>query len=258
MTTYTTTYKQPQYAAEPQSHPFKSPFVWLSEGWNDMIRAPLASAVIGIVFTALCAAAYAAATAVPMFSATLLTTLLFTSPFIAASAYFIARQRELGQAQSLRVALRDVRSRAMSIGLFSMMSALVVAIWLRLTSIAFALYYGTLGFSAEEFAGTLTSGSQIPSILIFVAVAGAVLMFTLFAIGAIALPLIADRNQNVITAVGHGVQTLRHNVPTMVVWMLVLLALIVPALMSGLLLMPIVFPLLAYATWHSYRQLTNG
>jgi uncharacterized membrane protein len=44
----------------------------------------------------------------------------------------------------------------------------------------------------------------------------------------------------------------------MVVWMLVLLSLIVPALMSGLLLMPVVFPLLAYATWHSYRQLTDG
>jgi uncharacterized membrane protein len=255
MATYTTTYKRALHAANTQMHPLTRPFHWLSKAWNDMTHAPAASILIGLSFTLFCTAAYIAVSVFPMFSATVLTTLLFISPFIAASAYYLARQREQDQPQSLRVALREVRSRAMSIGLFSMLNALIVAVWLRLSSIAFALYYGTLGFSAENLARTWTSGSQIPSMLVFVTAASVVLAFTLFAVGAIALPLIADRNQNVITAVGRGIRTLRGNLPTMIIWMLVLLALIVPALMSSLLLMPIVFPLLAYATWHSYTQL---
>lgn len=256
MATNTTTYERSLRVADTQTQPLTRPLYWLMDGWNDVIRAPLASAIIGLGFSLLCAAAFIAASVFPMFAATVLTTLLFLSPFIAACGYFIARQHEESQAPSLRQALRDVRSRAMSIGLFSMFNALLVAIWLRLSSIAFALYYGTLGSSAEEVARAWTSGGEIPSLLLFVAVPGVVLAFTLFAIGAIALPLIADRNHNVITAVGRGMQTLRDNFSTMLVWMLVLLALILPALTFGLILMPVVFPLLAYATWHSYRQLT--
>ena len=256
MTTNTTTYERSLHVADAQTHPLAKPLYWLRNGWNDIVHAPLASAIIGLSFTLFCAAAFIAVSVFPMFVATVLTALLFVSPFIAATGYFIARQHEQRKAPSLREALRDVRNHAMSISLFSMFNALVVAIWLRLSSIAFALYYGTLGFSAEEVARTWTSGGEIPSMLLFIAMPGAILAFTLFAIGAIALPLIADRNHNVITAVGRGMQVLRANVSTMVVWMLVLLALIVPALTSGLILMPIVFPLLAYATWHSYRQLT--
>ena len=55
----------------------------------------------------------------------------------------------------------------------------------------------------------------------------------------------------------HGIRTLRHNALTMVVWMFTLAAIIALALMSSLLLMPVVFPLLAYATWHSYRHLAG-
>ncbi|MGB5716087.1 MAG: hypothetical protein WBN81_03235, partial [Gammaproteobacteria bacterium] len=52
-----------------------------------------------------------------------------------------------------------------------------------------------------------------------------------------------------------GLHTLRENSKTMLVWVTLLAVLIGIALASGLILMPLVFPLLAYATWHSYRQL---
>ena len=171
-----------------------------------------------------------------MFTVSLLTALLIVSPFIAATAYFVARQREHEHAPSLRAALHDVGSRALGIGMFSVLSALVVAAWLRLSSIVFALYYGTL---------------------VFITLAGVALAVTLFAIGAIALPSIVDRNQSVIPAMASGLRTLRRNPLTMVVWMLVLAAIIGLAFLSNLLLMPVVFPLLAYATWHSYRHLTS-
>jgi len=40
----------------------------------------------------------------------------------------------------------------------------------------------------------------------------------------------------------------------MLVWMLMIIALVTVSLLTGLALMPIVFPVLAYATWHSYRE----
>ncbi|MGB5456769.1 MAG: hypothetical protein WBO18_12485, partial [Gammaproteobacteria bacterium] len=58
--------------------------------------------------------------------------------------------------------------------------------------------------------------------------------------------------------VSNSIEVLKNNVTTMMVWMLLLIALITVALLSGLLLMPAIFPLLAYATWHSYRQLMSN
>ena len=259
MTTYNTTTCKPRVPiSNVQAPSVIGPFKWIREGWNDLTGAPLMSALLGGGFTLLCVAAYAAASALPMFAATILTVLLFVGPFIAATAYAIARQREQTAIPSMRVGISYVRSRELSIGLFSMLCALIVAAWVRLSSIAFALYYGTLGTNAAEVARAWTAGNDSPAVIIFIASTGVVLATVLFAVGALALPLIADRNFNVVSAVQRSLHTLRNYPLAMTIWALLILALIALALVSGLLLMPIVFPLLAFATWHSYRHLSGS
>jgi uncharacterized membrane protein len=212
---------------------------------------------IGLSFTVLCLATYSAATALPMFSISYLTLLLVASPFVAATAYFVARQHEHDLPAAIRSAVKEVRNRALSIGLFSLLTALMVAAWLRLSSIVFALYFGTLGFDQAQLARTWTAGFEFPAMLIFFGLAGIMFGLTLFAIGAIALPAIADRNDNLIDAVRTGLETLRANATTMVVWMTLIVSLVAIGLMSALVLMPVIFPVLAYATWHSYRDLCS-
>ena len=258
MATYSSTYRRELDPDQARIPPYTRPFHWLTLGWSDVKHAPLASLLIGLGFTLLCVAAYIAMVYMPMFTVALITVLLFVSPFIAASAYYIARQRELNLAPSFHDSLGEVRNHALSIALFSLLSALIVAAWLRLSSIVFALYYSTRSVSAAELARVWTSGGESPAMLMFIMLAGTALAFTLFATGAIALPLVADRNQNVITAIQYGIRTLRENLACMAVWMLVLLTIITLALLSNLILMPVIFPLLAYATWHSYRQLVAG
>lgn len=257
MTTYTTTFRQTTQSDNNQMTTVSSPVYWLRGGWNDLIAAPMISLLIGGSFTLLCAVAYAAIAAQPVLTTTVLALLLLISPFIAATAYFIAQQHEQKRAPSLHDALGDVRSRALSIGLFSILCTLILGAWVRVSSIAFALYYGTLGEGAAHLARTWTAGFDFPAMLVFLTLTGLVLALTLFAIGAIALPMIADQNSNVVTAVRKSFDTLSKNAATMMVWMVLLTAAIATALLSGLVLMPVVFPLLAYATWHSYRQLAG-
>jgi len=257
MTTYTTTYKQTTQSDNNQMTAVSSPVYWLHGGWNDLIAAPMISLLVGGSFTLLCAVAYTAVAAQPALTTTVLALLLLISPFIAATAYFIAQQHEQKRVPSLHVALGDVRKRALSIGLFSILCTLILGAWVRVSSIAFALYYGTLGEGAAQLARTWTAGFDFPTMLVFLTLTGLVLALALFAIGAIALPMIADQNSNVVTAVHKSFDTLSDNAAMMVVWVLFLTAAIATALVSGLVLMPVVFPLLAYATWHSYRQLTG-
>ncbi len=256
MTTYSSTYRHSMNANHNAAPSAASPFNWLRDGWSDFVDAPALSIMLGSVFTVLCVAAYAAAAALPVISGTLLSLLLLTSPFVAAAAYFVAQKREQGDDFTLPVILRSVRNRAAAIGLFALLSALIVGAWVRLSSIAFALYFGTLGDNAAQLAQSWTSGFGYPAMLVFMTAAGAVLGLTLFATGAIALPMIADRNCNVVTAVHSSLLTLRDNWATMLFWMAIVIIYVAVAIFSGLVLMPIVFPLLAYATWHSYRELT--
>ena len=257
MSTYTTTYKQTTQSDNNQLTTISSPVYWLHSGWNDLIAAPMTSLLVGGSFTLLCAVAYAVVAAQPVITTTVLALLLLISPFIAATAYFIAQQHEQKLAPSLHDALVDVRSRALSIGVFSILCTLILGAWVRVSSIVFALYYGALGEDAAQLARTWTTGFDFPAMLVFLTLTGLVLALTLFAIGAIALPLIADKNSNVVIAIQKSIDTLINNAAMMMVWILFLTAAIAMALMSGLILMPLVFPLLAYATWHSYRQLAG-
>jgi uncharacterized membrane protein len=255
MNTYNSTIRQTLTDNHEKATFGARPLRWLRAGWDDMVSSPANSLALGLGFTALCFAAYSAATNFPMFSITYLTLLLAASPFLATTAYFVARQIEQGAKPSLHDSVREMRNRALSIGLFSLLSALLVAAWVRLSSIAFALYFGTLGVDQAQLARTWTAGFEMPAMLIFVGTVGIVLGLTLFAVGAVALPYMADRNDNLINAVRTSLETLRANASTMAVWMVLIVALLALALVTDLLLMPVIFPLLAYATWHSYRDL---
>ena len=257
MANYNTTYDQNPTFDGHKTTAVARPFYWIRAGFSDLVGAPLLSILLGGSFTVLCAVAFGVVNTLPLFSVSVLAMLLIVSPFLAAAAYSVARQRDETLTPTLRVCLEDIRGRALGIGLFSILSALIVAAWIRLSGIVFALYYGSLGESTAHVARALTSGASLPSMVVFFTVALALLALTLFTIGAFALPIIADRNTNVINAAQRSVEILKSNMSTILVWMLLLAAFIAVALLSGLILMPVVFPLLSYATWHSYRQLSR-
>lgn len=257
MANYNTTYDQTSSSDSQRTTAAARPFYWIRAGLSDLASAPLLSILLGGSFTVLCVIALGVVNTLPMFSVSVLAMLLILSPFLAAAAYSVARQRDENLAPTLRTCLEDIRGRALGIGLFSILSALIVAAWTRLSGIVFALYYGAVGESTAHMARAWTSGTGIPSMLVFFTVALALLALTLFTIGAFALPIIADRNTNVINAAQRSVELLKGNTSSVLVWILLLAAFIAAALLSGLILMPVVFPLLAYATWHSYRQLSG-
>jgi len=258
MNTITTEYSQHMHTRQDSSVGATSPVIWLREGWNDFVASPTTSLLIGGAFTLLCLAAYAAISINPILSATTLALMLLASPFIAATAYSVARQQQQSSTASLRQAVYEMRMRALDIGLFAILSALIVGAWVRLSSIAFALFYGNLEVNAaSELARAWTAGFDYPTMLTFLLISGAVLGLTLFAIGAIALPMIAEKNSDIITAMGDSISRLSGHSLTMFVWISFIVGAVTLALLSGLALMPVIFPILAYASWHSYKHLSK-
>ena len=258
MNTITTEYRQHMHHRQDSPVGVTSPVIWLREGWNDFIASPMTSLLIGGAFTLLCLAAYGAISISPMLSATALALMLLASPYIAAIAYSVARQQQQTSSAHLRQAVYEMRMRALDIGLFSVLCTLIVGAWVRLSSIVFAIFYGSLEVNtAAELARVWTTGFDNPTMLLFLLITGAVLGLTLFAIGAIALPMIAEKNSDIITAIGNSIARLSEHSSTMFVWISFILGAVSLALLTSLALMPVIFPILAYASWHSYKHLSS-
>ena len=257
MSTYLNTHQQAERLVDILPPTASSPFRWLRAGMSDLLSSPITSATLGLAFTGLCVLAYTAATIAPMFSAAILVMLLLTAPYLAAAAYYVPLQREYRDKPSVSACIDGVRNRLLSVGLYAVVCALIVAAWTRLATIAFALYYGNFA-SGPEFARVFASGEQSASLLIFLFAASIVLAFVLFAVSAISLPLITERNTDVVTAMRTSLRALLNNKLSLGLWMALIVTLTGAAFLSNLVLMPLIFPLLAYATWHSYRQLVRN
>ena len=76
-----------------------------------------------------------------------------------------------------------------------------------------------------------------------------------FAIGAFAIPMLLAERTDAFTAMGTSISLVWNNLPVMITWGAIVLALFALSLASGLLGLIIIFPLLGHATWHSYRAI---
>ena len=69
-----------------------------------------------------------------------------------------------------------------------------------------------------------------------------------------AIPLLFDQRTDVFTAMAISMRSVWRNLGKVLPWGCVVVALGLLSLLSGFLLMIVVFPLLGHATWHAYRD----
>jgi uncharacterized membrane protein len=86
---------------------------------------------------------------------------------------------------------------------------------------------------------------------------GAVLAGLVFMMSVVAVPLIIDRQVSVLQAIWVSMKATFWNLPAMLVWSALIVALTALGFLTLLLGMVFVAPLLGHATWHAYRDLVE-
>ena len=86
-------------------------------------------------------------------------------------------------------------------------------------------------------------------------VAGGLFAAFSFAISAFSIPMLLDEQTDAFTAMGTSISLVWDNLPVMLAWGAVVLALFLLSVLTGLLGLIVVFPLLGHAAWHSYRAI---
>jgi uncharacterized membrane protein len=242
----------------PDTHrvPVNATLKWLKQGANDLSSAPLVSIGYGFVFTLITLAATYASLTIPQLALTFFTALILIGPFLATGLYKIAKRRDAGKSVGIDSIPVPTKREISQLGVYIAMMLLVAIAWIRMTSIAVALYLNQITFGEEVLVklvastdGLLFLGMLSASIILFA--------FLLFALSTVALPMIIDGKAEAVPAMITSLKTVFNQPATMLAWASLIAVLTIIGLATLYVGLVFIFPLLGYATWHSYQDLVN-
>ncbi|MES9972025.1 MAG: DUF2189 domain-containing protein [Candidatus Thiodiazotropha sp.] len=229
-----------------------APFQWLGAGVNDFKRAPGLSLLYGVLFSAATAGVFLLVMNVPWYAIAFLTGLVVLGPFLASGLYAASRDMERGIEPTIGGSVRLLMKRASYLALFSVMLSLVMAAWIRISALVFAVKFNTLSPSIEAYTSMLSSSDGWITLSFFIGM-GFLLVSAVFIVSAVAVPMILDKDADFITAMQTSYRAVTANPGAMTVWALIIVALTAIGMATAFIGLAVIFPVLGYATWHSYR-----
>jgi uncharacterized membrane protein len=233
------------------------PWEWLTAGWRDFLRAPGISLTYGGAFVAA-----SALLTLGLWIADLLYLLLplaagfmLVGPVAAVGLYEVSRRLERGQTVTLHAALTAWRANPGPIATMGLVLMLFLLAWIRLAFLIFALFFGAQPPSWEHLITTLLFTTQgIPFLVVGIAVGGA-LAAVVFAMSAVAIPALLDRDIGALSAVATSVAAVLQNWRVMIGWGALIVLFTAAGLATFYLGLAVTLPLVGHASWHAYRSL---
>jgi len=223
----------------------RAPLRWLAAGWRDVRRAPALTAVYGAVIVLVSVAISALAWQLGRFAllAALLSGFVFVAPLIAVGLYSVSCALEEGRRPQLSDSFRLIRSIPGQAAVFALIQMVVLFTWSR------------SGMMVSAFMPI--EPGNIQSLIEFLAVGsafGTVFAALTFATTAFSLPMIADRDVDMVTAVVSSVNAVLRNKRVALIWASLIALMTLIGFATAFVGLGILMPWLAYAAWHSYRE----
>lgn len=232
---------------------------WLASGWADLLANRRISVGYGLIFVIAAWLLFGGLGWLGLDSLILPLAggFLLVGPVAAVGLYEISHRREQGLPVSLGAALGAWRRNPTQIGMMGVLLLLAFIVWLQVALLIFAAFFGagppTLqGFLAEA----VVSPFAVPFLMVGT-VAGAVLAAIVFAISAVSLPMLVDREATVAEAVATSLRAVGANWRVMTGWAAMIALIGAVGLATFFIGLAVALPLLGHASWHAYRALVE-
>lgn len=223
---------------------WSAPWRWLAAGWRDVLRAPGLTLVFGVVIVLISAAVSLMAWWLGRFAllALLLSGFVYAAPLVGVGLYSVSRALHAGRRPRLRDTFAVARQVMGQAGIFALVQLVIILVWSRAGMMLTAFLPVEAGDASAGYE-YLAIGSLI----------GAVFALFTFAVTVVSLPLIADREVDMITACLSSLNAVLRNKRVMALWG-TLIAVLTAAGCVTIVGLGLVMPWLAYATWHACRD----
>lgn len=224
---------------------FDAPWRWLRLGWADLRRAPAPTAVFGVVIVVVSIGVSWLAWSLGRFAllATLLTGFVFVAPMICVGLYCVSHALERGRRPRLADSFVLARRVIGQAGVYAIAQGVVILLWSR-AGMMVGAFFPIDESNADALWEYLAVGSGV----------GAVFATVTFAVAAFSLPMIADRDVDMITAAISSVNAVLRNKPVAILWAAIIVLLTVLGFATAFVGLGLVMPWLAYSAWHAYRE----
>lgn len=222
-----------------------APWRWLRLGWQDVRRAPGLTLLFGLLIVVASILVAALAWTLGRFAllATLLSGFVFVAPLIGVGLYCVSRDLAAGRRPTLAHCFSLARRVVGQAAVFALCQLVIVLLWSR------------AGMMVNAFVPLVDGnvGTLLEFLLIGSAV-GSIFAATTFAVAAFSLPMIADRDVDMVTACISSIRAVLCNKRVMLLWATLIVLLTAAGLVTAFLGLAIIMPWLAYAAWHAYRE----
>ncbi len=221
------------------------PFKWLSMAIHDLIKTPLISLFYGLCFTAaaigIVGLVYWQGTHLVVLPSLIVYMLI--GPFLALGLYDAAWELEKGHKPKLLHSMKTIRRNSVSQWGFALILCITMIFWMRIAALLHVLYPSVEGAPIADFLPFLIVGSLV----------GFALSIIVFCISVFSMPMMMERQVDIMSAVFTSFNAVKSNLSAMIVWA----AIICTGLLIGFatfgLGMIVVMPILGYGTWHGYE-----
>lgn len=228
-----------------------APLQWLQLGWRDFMRAPSIGVFYGASFAAMGWTLLLLFRHAPAYTLALSAGFLLAGPFLCLGLYDVSRRIERGETPRLAASLLAWRARTGTMAVFGALLLILELLWGRASLLVFALSFEGM----PDFRGSVLALLDPGNLTFIIAylVVGGLFAGIIFAITAVAMPMILDRQTDAITA---GLTSLRlclTQPAVMWCWAALITLLVVLAMLPGFAGLLLAAPVLGHASWHAYR-----
>lgn len=251
----------PPYVPPPSEAPnkviinlrFIAPLQWLRAAWIDMRAHPGVSVFYGLCFWLMALILGMVFRNSPEYTLTIASGCLLVGPFLAMGLYDVSRRREAGLVPDLASSVTCWHSHVKSMGTLVLVLIVLELLWGRASLVVFAVFFNSGMPSSAGVMDAIFNPQNWEFVVAFVVVGG-IFAAIVFAISAVSIPMILDRDTDAISAAITSLEVIFHNTAVMLLWgalitLLIALSLLLPwgvgILAAG--------PLLGHGTWYAYR-----
>ncbi len=230
---------------------------WLAAGWHDFLRAPAISLLYGGAFTSISILIAYALIAYGLGSLVLPLAggFVLLAPILVVGLYDVSRRLEQNSEVTLANVFGAFRDNIGQLSAMGIVLLILWFVWVEIAVVLFAVFFGAPLPPLANFVDDVLLSAAGAPLLIVGTLVGAVFAGVIFTITAVSVPMMYDRPVDIATAIATSVLAVRANWQVMFGWAAVIVLITVCAIATFFIGLAVALPVLAYATWHAYRDL---
>ena len=233
-----------------------APWRWFAAGWKNFMRAPILSISYGALFVAIgaCIVVGLIAAELQALIPAFIGAFALIAPLFATGLYGVADRLSRGETPSFSLVAPGSPNGTLQLAYMGIPLLMGLIAWTLSAWVLFVLFSGEWHASLPSFLQFVLGTPGGLAMLVIGTAVGAIIAFTIFALTAFSVPMLVDREVDVITATATSVSTVKANLAPALLWAWIIGGCMVISALTMMVGFMVLFPVLGYATWHGYKD----